>query len=140
MLFSRTDPVQLLGPMVNVGIIGVINLGVIKVSGIVVNVVPKVGVKGQVKVGIVNIVVLIHILLRALLIFLLLFVNAPLTEIVGFCLPEDRVHRALGPLGAVLDEVGVGPQREPRVGVAQVFAQCLDRLALVQRCAGVEVP
>lgn len=39
----------------------------------------------------------------------------------------------------LLHEVRVRPQREARVGVAEVLAHRLDRLALVKRGAGVEV-
>ena len=59
---------------------------------------------------------------------------------IGRCTcTKHCVHRPLGALGAALDEVRVRPQRQARVGVAEVLAHRLDRLALVKRGAGVEV-
>src|SRR5690606_24309149 len=52
--------------------------------------------------------------------------------------PEHGVDGALGALGTVLDEVGVGAQGEAWVGVTEVFTQGLDRLTFMERCAGVE--
>lgn len=68
----------------------------------------------------------------------LFIVRFVLCRSVVAVVPEDCVDRLAGPLVRGWQEVGVGPQGETRVAVAQVLTECLDRFA-VEELARIEV-
>jgi hypothetical protein len=60
-------------------------------------------------------------------------------QMLGSAQLEHAVHGPAGALGAGRHEVRVGPQREARIGVAQVLGQGLDRLTTVEQHRGIEM-